>query len=370
MSLEASLRGTLMPPLAAGGLSRGSLNQAVDQWLEALFAQRLEEASTYGQQYTQLWHGLRDSARGGKRLRPGLLMDTYCLLGGDTGRLSDVVLPVAGAVELMHTAFLLHDDVIDQDFSRRGALNLKGRFTAAAEAMLTSGKARRWGDSAAILGGDLLLHESQLAVSASVLKPAIREQLLALMRQCLMITAAGELDDIAFELGLASPGLSEILTMYSRKTAFYTFEAPLLAGAILAGAAKITCTRLSAFSRAVGVAFQLRDDILGAFGDPTVTGKSVLTDLRSGKLTPLVWLACRRGADAELQVLLGAEDFDDIAAGKARAAIRASGAVTEIEEMIEAQVGQAITALEGDHVPEPLRRHLHAVAQSACERDR
>ncbi|MCW1248673.1 polyprenyl synthetase family protein [Acaricomes phytoseiuli] len=344
---------------------------AVDQWLDEFFRERLTAAASHGERYLRLWQELRHAARGGKRVRPALLLDSYRLLGGDPSRLSSAAIPVAGALELMHTAFLLHDDVIDRDRVRRGTPNLYGSFAASVEARLGSSTALRWGEAAAVLGGDLMLHEAQLALFTAKLEDPPRAELMALMRDCLLITAAGELDDVAFELGVAAADLPEILQMYYRKTAFYTFEAPLRAAAILAQAPPAIHAGLAEYGRRAGIAFQLRDDVLGTFGDPSLTGKSALTDLRSGKLTPLAWIARQRCADhPELNGFESTGNLDDAAAAQLRSMISSSGALEDVKAMIEQESHRAVAALSIWPIPDELRQHLEAVADQARERVR
>lgn len=218
----------------------------------------------YGARYAELWAAARHSSEGGKKFRPALVVNSYQSLGGD--RQDDVVV-VATAFELLHTAFLLHDDVIDGDTVRRGRLNLAGALSASASrAGARESAAARWGEAAAILAGDLLLHAAQAQIARLNTSEVTRSALLDLLDECLFVTAAGELADVAFSTGTESPGFSDVLSMTGWKTARYSFQAPLQAGAVLAGASGAILTALGEYGDHIGLAFQLRDDILGVFG--------------------------------------------------------------------------------------------------------
>lgn len=235
---------------------------------------------------SDLWNALERAAEGGKRFRPALLMGIHDALGGAE---RDAAAQVAAAIELLHTAFVVHDDVIDGDHTRRGRPNVSGSFARQArQAGVEARRAAHFGDAAAILAGDLALAGAVRAVALCGASPAVVRRLLDLMDRALHVTAAGEFADVRLALDLAPATLDAVLRMEERKTAVYSFELPLQAGAVLAGADERAVDRLGELGRLLGLAFQLRDDVDGAFGDEAVTGKSSLSDLREGKCTPLV----------------------------------------------------------------------------------
>lgn len=348
---------------------------SVDRRLAGFFDERIRSAAGHGAEYARLWSAARDATMGGKRLRPALVMGAYRQLRGDGGRrprrgyadLADAV-TVGAAFELLHTAFLLHDDVIDQDTVRRGRPNLQGAFaTRAAERGVDRERALAWGQASAVLAGDLLLHAAQRLIAGLDVDAAVRTALLDLLDESVFVTAAGELFDVAFGVGVASGELADVLSMSERKTADYSFGSPLAAGAILAGATPDAGRTLREFGRLVGTAFQLRDDLLGVFGAEERTGKSTLTDLRRGTLTPLIAYARGTGRWTEISRYLGRE-LSAEEASLARAALEDCGARAFVERLIADFSTRALTVADSPSLPADLSRHLAHVAGAATER--
>lgn len=236
--------------------------------------------------YARLWESLAAATAGGKRFRPALVTQTHDALGGTS---TAAAVQVGAAIELLHTAFVIHDDVIDGDHIRRGRLNVNGTFRAQALASgAPSDASEGYGRTAGILAGDLALAAAIRAIATCGASGEVVHELLDLFDAALHTTAAGELADVRLSMGLGKVSLTESLMMEEHKTGAYSFSLPLQAGAVLAGASRQTVSRLSETGRLLGVAFQLVDDVLGVFGDPSRTGKSATNDLRTGKQTPLL----------------------------------------------------------------------------------
>jgi len=229
---------------------------------------------------------LVDAAGGGKRVRPRLLADVHDGLGG---RRPQALLGVAAAIELLHTAFVIHDDLIDNDDLRRGRLSIPGRFRGAAEEMgATSRGTQVYATAGALLTGDLALSGALRAVATLELPSAVRLRLVELVTEALATSATGELADVRLSLGTATSGYHDALELAYRKTAAYSFVLPMQAGAVLAGAGAATIATLGDAGRDLGIAFQLYDDLAGMFADRDATGKDPLADLREGKPTLLL----------------------------------------------------------------------------------
>ncbi|HEY0258590.1 MAG TPA: polyprenyl synthetase family protein [Lacisediminihabitans sp.] len=323
-------------------------------------------ALPYGRRYPELWAAARRSSEGGKRIRPALVIHAYKALGGTR---DDDVVTVATAFELLHTAFVLHDDVIDGDTVRRGQPNLVGAFSAHASGRgATATSAATWGEASAIVAGDLLIYSAQAHIARLDIPGSTRVALLDLLEECMFVTAAGELADVAFSTAVEPPVLSEVLSMTQWKTAHYSFQDPLRAGAILAGAGDTTLTALGDYGRHIGIAFQLRDDLLGVFGSERLTGKSVTSDLREGKITPLMCYALQCDDTGELRDILAREDVTEPDARRARRILTSSGARDFIEGLIDDYTRRAMAAIDSPLVPESLRMQLETVARKAGER--
>ena len=338
---------------------------AVDARLADFFADTNTLVARHGPVFLRLWDEVEASTIGGKRFRPALVVDTHRALGGE-GEAEAIA--TGTAVELLHTSFLLHDDVIDGDTLRRGRPNLIGSLAREARhGGLGESDALAWARSAGILAGDLLLHSAQAMVARLDLDAARRNRLLDLFEQSVFVTAAGELLDVAFSAGVSEPSTADVLAMTEWKTAHYSFEAPLAAGAILAGASDATIATLTRYGRRVGLAFQLRDDLLGMFGSERLTGKSSLSDLRGTKMTALAAFAHESPFGAEFREAIAVTDPAE-ALTRARQVLVSCGGQIYVEELIEAHVRSAVDVIDAGGLPDELHEYLVDVADRAARR--
>jgi geranylgeranyl diphosphate synthase, type II len=347
-------------------LLRSSESESVDTRLAEFFAEREGLSRGYGVQYPYLWRAARRASDGGKRFRPLLVIRTHDELGGTH---HEAALDVATAFELLHTAFLLHDDLIDNDHHRRGQPNLAGgESNRALGAGLSAAHAQQWGDASAILAGDLLIHFAQSMVARIDLPHNKRSAILDLLDESVYVTAAGELADVAFSVGLQEGKLAHVLDMSSHKTASYSFCGPLRAGAILAGADQETLSLLADYGNLVGIAFQLRDDLLGVFGDENLTGKSSLGDFRENKITPLIAYAQSTSAWEPYNHLLGKPDLSVDEADVLREMLDTCGALSYVKNLIERHVDDACSMVAASSLPVSFREELIAIAHLSAER--
>jgi geranylgeranyl diphosphate synthase type II len=303
-------------------------------------------AGDLGASYARLWDSVRGSTEGGKRFRPALFTSAYeCWGGADP----DAAAEVAAGLELLHTAFVVHDDVIDHDLVRRGRSNVVGSHVRFAEAAgATPDRSRDFGVAAGILAGDLALAAAIRTVAGCPAPRRTVQRLLDLFDHALHETAAGELSDVELALGVGEPSLSDTLTMEERKTGVYSFALPLQAAAVLAGRPEDVVDAAEQVGRLLGVAFQLADDLVGVFGDPAVTGKSAARDLRSGKQTPLI--AHARGTLwwPRIAPYVGDESLDTAQAEQVRLLLERSGSRRYVEELA-ARHGEAALDLAREH---------------------
>ena len=340
--------------------------EEVDRRIDRFFDDALARSAGRFSRYEDLWRAARIAASGGKRLRPRLVVVPYLLLGGSP---LEPAIDVAAAIELLHTALILHDDVIDGDTERRGIPNLSGAFArAASDQGVPDATARGWGESAAILAGDLLLTSALRLAAGLAIDTARRERIIELVDESIFRAAAGELADVAYASGLEMPSASAIRDMMADKTAHYSLELPLRAAAILAGAPDAVGERLGAIGRSLGLVFQMRDDLLGVFGRPEETGKSTSSDLREGKRTLLVAFAHGSSEWAAAERHFGSGILDDSGAEALRAALESSGARLRLEQEIqrEQQTTHALIADAG--LPDALADLLTDEVDRAAER--
>ncbi|TFD33105.1 polyprenyl synthetase family protein [Cryobacterium cryoconiti] len=335
--------------------------------LQRFFAAARLRASDYGDHYVALWDSLEHASSGGKRVRPALVLAAFTGLGGTDLTLAT---PVAVSFELLHTAFVIHDDVIDHDLARRGVANIAGRFAERALAHGAGDQAGAWAATAAILAGDLALSEAHRALAMLPVELELRGRLLDLLDRAVFISAAGELADVTNAASKHPLTVAQVVSTLEQKTAVYSFEAPLQAGAILAGGSDEAIGVLGSYGRLIGVAFQLTDDILGVFGDPEKTGKSVLTDLREGKQTTLIAHAGTTTGWPEIAPYIGKPDLTEAEAATVRGLLRACGALQAADELATDHLNRAVAALDTAAVPAPLREMLTVLAGTAVNRTR
>jgi geranylgeranyl diphosphate synthase, type II len=325
--------------------------RTTDEALSRLLEQGRARAAATDPEHARLWEALTAATEGGKRFRPELVTATHDALGGTRPA---VAVQVGAAVELLHTAFVIHDDVIDGDDLRRGRLNVSGTFRRdALTAGAVPGDAEGFGRAAGILAGDLALAMAIRAVATCGAPSAVTSRLLDLFDAALHTTAAGELADVRLSLGTATASLPESLVMEEQKTGAYSFALPLQAGAVLAGADDETVARLGEAGRLVGIAFQLVDDLLGVFGDPALTGKSVTSDLRTRKQTPLLAHARSTPEWEAIRPYVG-RDLGDDELLEAQRLLTAAGSRRFVEELAEAHLTAARTIVEELGLPADL----------------
>jgi geranylgeranyl diphosphate synthase type II len=336
--------------------------------LDEFFDSSGSRAVAHGPQYVELWRELRENTTGGKLFRPRMVIAAFEGLGGGE---SESVAWVGAAFELLHTALIVHDDVIDRDFVRRGRPNISGTYRdRARSAGVSDGEAEHRGLSAAVVAGDLALFYSYRLVDRSGVSEPTRQRLVELMDEALFASAAGELLDLDYSGAIAIPTVDNILSMARLKTAVYSFEVPLKAGAVLAGADETVIESMGDFGREIGTAYQIVDDLLGAFGDTVETGKSNTSDLREGKRTVLVAHAAATELWAEMAPLFGSPTLSDADADALRAKLESSGAKAYAEALLAQHVDRAREVLDRPNIPAALREQLEPVIDIVLRRGR
>jgi len=340
----------------------------VDAVLDRFFSLAKNRAVSFGPAYVRLWETLESNTVGGKRFRPRMVMTAYEGLGGADFQASAYV---GAAFELLHTALIVHDDVIDRDFSRRGGPNVSGKYRdIATTAGIPLPGAEHRGMSAAVIAGDLALFNSLRLIDRSGASDEVRARLLEIMDDALFASAAGELIDVDFSLATALPGVRDVLTMERFKTAVYSFECPLQAGAVLAGASEKAVACLGRFGRDIGIAYQIVDDLLGVFGTEAETGKTTMGDLREGKRTVLIAHATTTEAWPLISDLVGKSDLAHHEADFVRDVLTTSGTRQFAEGLARDYTTEALTHLRNREIPAALRAELEPLADDVLSRVR
>lgn len=252
---------------------------------------RAGESAPGSEAFAELLDTLQQSTTGGKLIRPRLVDLGYRAAAGEPVPEADraAVDRLGAAFELLHTALLVHDDVIDRDTVRRGRPTVAEVYRRRLEdAGVPAGEDAHAGLSVAVIAGDTLLTLALRLAMTCTPDPVRAAPVAAVVLDAATASAAGELEDVL--LGLARhtgehPEPARILAMQRLKTAAYTFEGPLRAGALLAGATPELAAALAAVGADLGAAYQVVDDVHGVFGSPDATGKPDAGDLREGKAT-------------------------------------------------------------------------------------
>ncbi|MEU8226528.1 polyprenyl synthetase family protein [Kribbella sp. NPDC048915] len=370
------VRGQGDGPEIAGGYGEVDVPAGIQQALTAFLDRQEARLTAIGPELAEQVQVARDATSGGKRLRPSFCYWGFRAAGGDpTGALGEPIMNAAASLEMLHVSALMHDDVMDSSDVRRGAPAAHRRF----EAMQRERSARTghgadpagFGVGAAILLGDLcliwadeLLHTSGFDATAlaraSQYFDAVRVEVTAGQYLDLLAQASGESDmDLA-------------LRVLRYKSATYTIERPLHIGAALGGGDERLIAALSGYGLPLGEAFQLRDDLLGVFGDPAVTGKPAGDDLREGKRTVLIAYAVDHASPAQLTEfdrLFGRQDLDADEIQLLREILQDSRAVQACEDLITERTEDALYALDlAPLADEVTRKALTDLAVAATSR--
>jgi geranylgeranyl diphosphate synthase type I len=289
---------------------------------------------------------------------------------------------IAASLEMFHAAALVHDDLLDQSDTRRGAPAIHKRFESLHKEKHWAGAPERFGIAGSVLVGDLMLGWSSEIFGNALLHSPNREiesacrDEFSLMRVEVM---AGQYLDVLEENAAttrpAKEGVGRAEKVILYKTAKYSIEAPLRIGAAFAGADQSTLNVFTQFGIPLGIAFQLRDDILGVFGDPSVTGKPAGDDLREGKRTVLV--ALTREALTEqspsmadsFEELLTSRELDAQQIAFMQKLIQGSGALEKTERMITELADRSLDSLESSSLEQTAKSALKSLALKVINRD-
>lgn len=331
-------------------------------------------AQASGESAAALWSEIGRTVADGKLVRPALLL-AVAASTGHTATGSDASDPdhpaqsppgtavhphpaaveLATAIELLHKAFLLHDDVIDHDTLRRGEPNLIAAFAFGGRSGLGGPDIPRdapvrteVGAAAGILAGDLLLAKAHDLVARINLPASTRARLLDTLDETIQHSVSGELDDVVFAQATDRPALPRVRDMLHAKTGMYTVRLPILWALALTDTPTPTAP-LERYSRSLGLAFQLQDDLLGLFGTPTTVGKDPLSDLREGKFTAVIAHARNTDDWPRIEPQLGRADLSEAEGAALRDLIDRSGARSRTEAELASALADARAA--AGHVP-------------------
>ncbi|MFE8017327.1 polyprenyl synthetase family protein [Streptomyces antibioticus] len=350
---------------------------AVGRVLDALLAERVARATAldpvFGRDLAA--RVARFTLEGGKRTRSQFVWWAMRACGGGPAR-AEAALRIGAALELIQTCALVHDDVMDGARTRRGRpalhVDVADQYGERYADAGTPAPGQRFGEAAAVLAGDLALAWADDTVAAVELEPtaarAVRELWSALRTEMV----AGQYLDVRSQVASA-PSVARAVRAACLKSALYSVERPLALGAALAGADGARRAALSSAGRCVGIAFQLRDDLVDVYGDPRRSGKPVGGDIRAGRPTALVAVARARAEAAgdrhALGVLrrsLGRADLPESGLAEVRDVLEATGARDTVEARIGRLVDRGLRHLESAGLEPEGRRRLRGLLHAAA----
>jgi geranylgeranyl diphosphate synthase type I len=326
----------------------GRVNDRIQDYL----LERANEMGPLGPDVASFDTFARQFLNGGKRFRALCAILGYRIQGAP---ITNDVIDLASALEIFHAAALVHDDIMDNSDTRRGQPAAHRAFESVHTESAWAGDGLSFGVNSALLFGDLLLAYSDELVNSAVndadrdTRLRTRAEFDRMRREVTM----GQYLDIVEERAWPHVEPHEALDRSGRvvvyKSAKYSIEAPLVIGALLSGASERDVDSLRAFGLPLGFAFQLRDDLLGVFGDPAVTGKPAGDDIREGKRTVLIALAMSRVGASEqrlLNELLGDRNLSSEQVRVVQNTLESCGAREEVESLISDYVAQAHAAID------------------------
>jgi geranylgeranyl diphosphate synthase type I len=309
---------------------------------------------------------LRDFVAGGKCVR-----STFMYLGWLCGADDDgAALRAAASLELLHAFALLQDDVMDGSVLRRGRPSGHVAFARWHRHLGLSGSPTRFGDSAAVLLGDMCLVWAEQMMRESGVPAACLARVWPRYDAMRTELAVGQFADLIND-ARGFPTLDKVLDVSRRKSGHYTVRRPLEMGAAMAACGDHVMTLLAGYGDAIGEAFQMRDDVLGIFGAPAITGKPIGSDLAERKATTVVAAAYHLANPSlrrQLRDLMSADDLDDSELRRWAELIRDTGAVDWIERLIDSRLDRALTLIDGCDIRPAVRTALADMAAACTER--
>ncbi len=344
--------------------------QKIDPLLEAYFEKKIEQAKKLDPLAVEAVEAIADfTLSGGKRIRPALVYYGYLAAGGKE---EQKVIEASIGIELAHSFLLIHDDIIDRDAKRHGVPTVHERYRKIGRLVAPEKDSLHFGNSMAMIAGDMASSMAYEIIFNTDFQPKTIIRALDKIQNIVYVTIPGEMLDVMMEVrGHATE--EEILRMFEGKTSRYTFEGPLHLGAVLAEGEENIFAGLTKYSLPLGKAFQIRDDILGVFGDEKKIGKPVGSDVIEGKQTILLVKALELGNTDQKKTIkkyLGKKDLTEKELEEFRQIIRETGSLEYSQALSQGLVEESKAALsEIEFKNETARKFLEALADYMVTRE-
>ena len=354
---------------ASSPLDAADLRPRVQAVVDEVLARQSVVLGAVSPDLAPMVDALADLLSGGKRLRPAFCYWGWRGAGGDPA-LDDAALRASAGLEFLQACALIHDDVMDGSDTRRGLPAAHRRFAGVHRDAEWLGSPEAFGVGAAILLGDLCLSWADEVIFTCAFPPEAMTRAKAIYDEMRTELMAGQYLDL-LEQARGGGSVERAMRVVRYKAAKYTIERPLHLGAALAGDDPAILAAYSGYGLPLGEAFQLRDDILGVFGDPQETGKPAGDDLREGKRTVLIATAVERSTPAQASVIrrhLGDPGLDATGVAALREIITETGALASTEDLIDDLLGQSLAALDSAALDPEARSVLSGLAYAATRR--
>ncbi len=341
----------------------------LEPFLKDYFAKKTKQAGKIDFLAEQAVKTIADfTLSGGKRIRPTLVYYGYLASGGKD---DEKIIEASMAIELLHSFLLIHDDIIDRDARRHGVATVHERYKKIGQKIAPKKDNNHFGNSMALIVGDIASSMANEIMFNAKFSPQTIIQALDKLQKIVYVTIPGEMLDVVMEnRGYATE--EEILRMFEGKTSRYTFEGPLHLGNILAGGSQDMRDDFSQYALPLGKAFQIRDDILGVFGDEKKIGKPVGSDIIEGKQTILLIKALENGNKEQRKMLkycLGNKELTKKEIVEFRNIIEITGSLEYCKNLAKKLVAKALSAIqETKFQNQEARKFLEGIANYVIER--
>lgn len=336
----------------------------IEYFLKEFFDRKIREVDTLGKEIREVVETLKEyTLRGGKRLRAILMIKGYSLLKDEC----DEIIFASSSLELLQSYFLIHDDIIDMSDMRRGGPSYHKIYERKYENRLNS-RARKFGENIAIVAGDLADAYCKEILIRSNFPEDVKFRALKILTEIIEMTGYGQIIDL-FSSVKEKFSAEDVMLMHKLKTAIYTIDGPLRLGAGLAGASEEYLEKISKFAIPLGIAFQIKDDILGLFGDEEVIGKPVTSDLEEGKKTlHIIYSLEDPSAEKIIRSVLGKKGIGREEVEAVRRAVVECGGLSKAEEIARNLTEEAVKQLDNLEGRRETKEFLRSLAYYVLER--
>lgn len=351
-----------------------NFKKKIDKEIDIYFNNKKNSYKKSSPSLAEILDHIHSSCKKGKRIRAAFIYFSYLAHGGTNQK---EILKLSSFVELMHTYFLIHDDIVDQDAIRHGIPTIHTKYQEIykkyrATKLSKPKDSEHFGNSVAIIAGDLTNSLSYDIIINSKIDDKIKNQILTKTNSLVFTTLAGQFFDINQEQGKII-NKQEILNIYQNKTAQYTVEIPLQIGAIAAGKnnQKILKT-LSSYAIPLGIAFQIQDDILDIFGNEEKLGKPIGSDIREGKCTILIWAAFQKADENQTKILksyLGNKKLSQKQIEEFKQIIINTGSLTYAKEESNKLLNQSLNIIKKLKLKKEGKEFLVGIAEYLINRE-